>query len=70
MAQPRSKRELPAQLGQSDAYLNYKRHIVQGLINMTTPDKSQSCLQRYRFTAQVRSLLRSTPPTDQHPTPQ
>ncbi len=31
MAQPRSKRELPAQLGQSDAYLNYKRHIVQGL---------------------------------------
>ena len=60
-AQPRNKQELLAMLGLSNAYLNYKRHIVplleQGLIAMTLPDKPQSRLQRYRLTPQGQSLL-------------
>ena len=60
-AQPRSKQELLGMLSLSNAYLNYKRHIVplldQGLIAMTFPDKPQSRLQRYRLTPQGRALL-------------
>ena len=60
-AQPRSKQELLGMLGLSNAYLNYKRHIVplldQGLIAMTIPDKPQSRLQRYRITPQGQALL-------------
>ena len=61
VAQPRSKQELLAELGLSNAYLNYKRHIVplleQGLLVMTLPDKPQSRLQRYRLTPQGQALL-------------
>ncbi len=60
-AQPRSKQELLAVLGLSNAYLNYKRHIVpvleQGLIAMTIPDKPQSRLQRYCLMPQGQALL-------------
>lgn len=60
-AQARSKQELLGILGLSNAYLNYKRHIVplleQGLIAMTIPDKPQSRLQRYQLTAQGQALL-------------
>ena len=60
-AQPCSKQELLVVLGLSNAYLNYKRHIVplleQGLIAMTLPDKPQSRLQRYRLTPQGQALL-------------
>ena len=60
-ALPRSKQELLAMLSLSNAYLNYKRHIVplldQGLIAMTIPDKPQSRLQRYRITPQGQALL-------------
>lgn len=60
-AQPRSKQEMLIVLGLSNAYLNYKRHIVplleQGLIAMTLPDKPQSRLQRYRLTPQGQALL-------------
>ena len=60
-AQPRSKQELLVVLGLSNAYLNYKRHIVplleQGLIAMTLPDKPQSRLQRYRITTLGQVLL-------------
>ena len=59
--EPRTKQELLAALHLSNAYLNYKRHIVpvleSGLIAMTLPDKPQSRLQRYRLTAQGRALL-------------
>lgn len=54
----------------SNAYLNYKRHIVpvleSGLIAMTLPDKPQSRLQRYRLTAQGRALL-ATLQTQENP---
>ena len=57
----KTKQELLAALQLSNAYLNYKRHIVplleRGLIAMTLPDKPQSRLQRYRLTAQGRALL-------------
>ena len=60
-AQPCSKQELLVVLGLSNAYLNYKRHIVplleQGLIAMTLPDKPQSRLQRYRITTLGQVLL-------------
>ena len=60
-AQPRSKQEMLVVLGLSNAYLNYKRHIVplleQGLIAMTLPDKPQSRLQRYRITTLGQVLL-------------
>ena len=60
-AQPRSKQELLGMLGLSNAYLNYKRHIVplleQGLIAMTLPDKPQSRLQRYRISTLGQTLL-------------
>ncbi|MBH2042702.1 MAG: hypothetical protein I8H87_04010 [Comamonadaceae bacterium] len=50
-----------AALQLSNAYLNYKRHIVpvldRGLIAMSIPDKPQSRLPRYRLTAQGRALL-------------
>ena len=59
--QPLSRQKLLAELGLSNAYLNYKRHIVplleQGLIAMTLPDKPQSRLQRYRITTLGQVLL-------------
>jgi len=64
--QPRSKQELLAALRLSNAYMNYKRHIVplleQGLLALTLPDKPNSRLQRYRLTPQGRALLESTQP--------
>lgn len=45
-AQPLSKQELQAVLGLSNAYLNYKRHIVplveQSLIVMTLPENPKA----------------------------
>lgn len=71
-AQPRNKQELLAALGLSNAYLNYKRHIVplleQNLIAMTIPDKPQSRLQRYRLTAQGQALLAALR-SKENPTP-
>lgn len=59
--QPRSKQELLAALQLSNAYMNYKRHIVplleQDLLALTIPDKPNSRLQRYRLTPQGRALL-------------
>ena len=61
LTQSRTKQELLASIGLSNAYLNYKRHIVplleQGLIAMTLPEKPQSRLQRYRLTPQGQALL-------------
>lgn len=68
--EPRTKQELLAALQLSNAYLNYKRHIVpvldRGLIAMTLPDKPQSRLQRYRLTPQGRALL-ATLQTQENP---
>lgn len=59
--QARSKQELLAKIGLSNAYLNYKRHIVplleHGLLTLTIPDKPQSRLQRYRLTQKGREWL-------------
>lgn len=59
--QARSKQDLLAVIGLSNAYLNYKRHIVpmlqQGLLALTIPDKPQSRLQRYRLTEKGRQLI-------------
>lgn len=59
--EPRTKQELLTQLQLSNAYLNYKRHIVpllvRRLIAMTLPDKPQSRLQRYRLTPEGQALL-------------
>ena len=63
---PRSKQELLAALQLSNAYLNYKRHIVplleHGWLALTIPDKPNSRLQRYRLTPEGRALLESTQP--------
>ena len=70
--QPLSKQKLLAELGLSNVYLNYKRHIVplleQNLIAMTIPDKPQSRLQRYRLTAQRQALLAALR-SKENPTP-
>lgn len=63
-----SAQELLAALQLSNAYLNYKRHIVplleRGLIAMTIPDKPQSRLQRYRLTPEGRALLAAVQTTE------
>lgn len=59
--QPLSKQKLLAELGLSNADLNYKRHIAplleQGRIAMKLPDKPQSRLQRHLLTPQEQVLL-------------
>jgi predicted HTH transcriptional regulator len=57
----RSRSELLAATGLSDAYLNYQRHIVPlldaGLLARTIPGKPQSRLQRYVITEAGRATL-------------
>jgi ATP-dependent DNA helicase RecG len=49
-----TKQVLLKAAGLSNAYLNYKRHILPaldaGLIERTLPDKPSSRLQKYRLT--------------------
>jgi hypothetical protein len=58
----RSKKELLAALDLSDAYLNYKRHIVplldQGLIEMIQPGSPKSPTQKYRLTKKAAPCSR------------
>ena len=60
VSSPKSKRELLDLAGLSDAYLNYKRHILPllqlGLIKRTIPEKPNSRLQKYRLTEKGRAL--------------
>jgi Fic family protein len=59
---PMSKTALLQAAGLTNAYLNYKRHIVPlldaGLLEPTLPDKPNSRLQQYRLTAKARAFLR------------
>lgn len=60
-ASPLSRAELLAAAGLSDAYGNYRRHIVPlldaGLLARTIPDKPQSRLQKYVLTDTGRRRL-------------
>jgi ATP-dependent DNA helicase RecG len=60
-AGPKSKRELLDLAGLSDAYLNYKRHILpllnQEFLERTIPEKPNSRLQKYRLTAKGRKWI-------------
>lgn len=51
----KSKQEILRAIGLSNAYLNYRRHIVplidQGLIAMTIPEKPQSRMRKYNLAA-------------------
>ncbi len=66
---PKSKLELLSSAGLSNAYLNYKRHIVplleQGLLEMTLPDKPNSRLQKYRLTEKGLRVLAAEKPGNQ-----
>jgi len=66
---PKSKLELLSSAGLSNAYLNYKRHIVplleQGLLEMTLPDKPNSRLQKYRLTEKGLRVLAAEKPDNQ-----
>ena len=59
---PQTKHELLDAAGLSDAYLNYKRHILplleQGILERTIPSKPTSRLQKYRITEKGRALLK------------
>lgn len=67
-----SRAEMLSAGGFSNAYLNYRRHIVPllhaGLIDRTIPDKPTSRLQRYRLTAAGRAALDHQGRRD-HPAP-
>jgi len=58
---PRNKQDLLGAAGLSNAYMNYKRHLVplleQKLIEMTLPEKPNSRLQQYRLTAKGRAAI-------------
>ena len=58
---PRSKTELLRSIGLTNAYLNYKRHILplleEGLIERTLPEKPNSRLQKYRLTEKGRRMI-------------
>ena len=58
---PATKQELLKAAGLSNAYLNYKRHILPmleaGLIERTIPEKPQSRLQKYRLTQKGRKVI-------------
>lgn len=57
----KSKRELLASVGLSNAYLNYRRHILplieKGYLQPIIPDKPRSRLQKYRLTDKGRAIL-------------
>lgn len=59
--QPASKAELLSAARLSNAYMNYKRHIIplveQGLLELTIPDRPQSPFQRYRSTVLGQHFL-------------
>lgn len=60
-ADTRSRAELLAGIGLSDAYGNYKRHLLPliegGYLARTIPDKPNSQNQRYRITGAGREIL-------------
>lgn len=60
----KSKKELLAAVGLSNAYLNYQRHIVpllgKKILEMTIPDKPKSRLQKYRLTEKGENLIESS----------
>ena len=57
----RSRAELLTTIGLTDAYGNYRRHLLplveQGYLARTVPDKPNSRLQRYRITDAGRARL-------------
>ena len=59
----RSRAELLTTIGLTDAYGNYRRHLLplveQGYLARTVPDKPNSRLQRYRITDAGRARLAS-----------
>ena len=63
--QPQSKRVLLEAAGFSNAYLNYKRHLLpliqDGLLERTLPGKPNSRLQKYQLTGKARALLAARP---------
>lgn len=61
LAESQSRFDLLIAAGLSDAYMNYRRHllplVVQGLIERTIMDKPNSRLQKYRLSGKGRALL-------------